>query len=362
MATAALSPMGRTAPRVTSAGDSERDGWPRIGTTPAELVHQQGSLRVLRYRPTTGSAGGPPLLLVMPVINRAYIVDLTPATSLVGALQAAGVDLFLLDWGKSTLADRNRGLDELVTKVLPRVEASVLATSGANGLALAGYCLGGTIAVCRAAHAAKAKMGKPHAGLMTIHAPVSFADAGPLGTFTAPENFPLEAILKAFGNMPGWLLQQGFYGQKPLQHVAKYRRLFERLVDADETRRAETRDAVEEFIALERWNSDNVPVTGAFYQRLIQDLYRDDRLAQGTLTIAGEPISLSSITCPTLVVVAKDDPICLPHQARALADGVTSRDKQVLELTGGHVRSLTAPKVRHDVAKKMAAWIRGTKS
>ncbi|HZU95208.1 MAG TPA: alpha/beta fold hydrolase [Planctomycetota bacterium] len=344
-------------PRMTRVGP-EGDSWPRIGVTPAELVLESGSLRVLHY-PAKAPKKGPPFLLVMPVINRAYIIDLTPTTSIVGALQAAGIDTFVVDWGKPRLHDRNKGLDELVTTVLPRVERKVLEFSGAKELVLAGYCLGGTIAVCRAARGAAAKNAVEkarHAGLVTIHTPVSFANTGLIGQFAAPENFPLESILGAFGNMPGWLLQQGFYGQKPLQQVSKYKKVFQK-VAKEGLETPESRDAVEEFLALERWNSDNVPVTGAFYRRLIQDLYRDDRLTQGTLTIKGEPISLRAIKCPVLVVVAKDDPICLPHQARALAENVSSASKETLELTGGHVRSLSGPKARHPFAKKLAAWV-----
>jgi polyhydroxyalkanoate synthase len=344
---------------MTSAGSSDGETWPRIGTTPAELVLERGRVRVLRYRPNAPSSG-PPFLLVMPVINRAYIADLTPATSLVAAFQEAGIDTFLVDWGKPGLADRDVGLDEIVTRELPAIERSVLEVSGAPELVLGGYCLGGTIAVCRAARGAGATSARErarHAGLVTWHAPVSFADAGLLGTYTAPANFPVEALLAAFGNMPGWLLQQGFSMGKPLQQLAKYRRLWERLQDDRNLERPETRDAFEEFIALERWNSDNVPVTGAFYRRLITDLYRGNRLVQGTLTIRGEDVSLASITCPVLVVVAKDDPICLPHQARALVEHVASAEKSVHEVTGGHVRSLTGPKARHPFARMLASWI-----
>lgn len=335
--------------RMTSAMTSASDAWPRIGATPAELVFEVGALRVLRYRPTTGPVSGPPFLLVMPVINKSYVVDLTPNTSLVGALQAAGVDTYLVDWGTATLADRNRGLDALVTRILPRIEAAVLAASGSKQLVLAGYCLGGTIAVCRAAHASKKpEHASRYAGLVTFHTPVSFADAGPLGTLTAPENFPVDAILAAFGNMPGWLLQQGFGGNRPSAIAAKYRRLLDKSDD---------KDAVEEFIALEKWNSDNVPVTGAFYERLIKDLYRGDKLAKGELTIDGAAISMKAIRCPVLALCAKDDAICLPHQARALVDAVSSDTTSCVELTGGHVRSLTGPKARHAVAKTLAAWI-----
>ncbi len=357
--------MAPPAPRMTSAGESESESWPRIGTTPAELVLERGRVRLLRYRPRVPAAG-PPFLLVMPVINRAYIADLTPATSIMTAFQEAGIDTFLVDWGKPGLADKDVGLDDLVARELPAIERSVLEISGAPELVLGGYCLGGTIAVCRAARGAAATNARErarHAGLVTWHAPVSFADAGPLGTFTAPANFPVEALVAAFGNMPGWLLQQGFSMGKPLQHVAKYRRLWERLAHEDRYfKKLETRDALEEFIALERWNSDNVPVTGAFYLRLINDLYRGDRLVKGTLAIKGENLSLTAITCPVLVVVAKDDPICLPHQARALVEHVSSAEKSVHEVSGGHVRSLTGPRARMPFARTLATWIaaRGT--
>ncbi len=346
-------------PRLTTALQSAADAWPRIGATPAELVLELGSIRVLRYAPISSSerseSRGLPFLLVMPVINRSYVVDLTPSTSLVGALQAAGVETYLVDWGKPTLSERRRGLDDLVTRLLPRIEKAVLEASDAKQLVLGGYCLGGTIAVSRVAHAAKKPAeAKRFAGLITFHAPVSFADAGPLGVMTAPENFPVDALLAAFGNMPGWLLQQGFGGNQPKAVAQKLKKLVQKCDD---------RDAVEEFIALEKWNSDNVPVTGAFYERLIKDLYRGDKLARGELTIAGEPISMAAIECPVLALCAKDDGICLPHQARALVESVKSGVKSCVELTGGHVRSLTGPKARHEVAKMLASWIaeRGTR-
>lgn len=348
--------------KVTCAANHDATKKPRIGTTPAELVFREGSLRLLRYRPTTTPIDAPPLLLVMPVINRPYVVDLTPATSFVGALQDAGVDLFVLDWGRPRLGDRNVGLADYAAKKLPRVEAKVLAASGAKELVLAGYCLGGTIAVTRAALAG-AKGEKRHAGLVTIHAPVSFGDAGPLGTMTKKENFPVEALLAAFGNMPGEMLQQGFYQFKPMQQVAKWKRLFDRLDAHDRLfPRTEVQEQVEEFIALETWNSDNVPVTGAFYKTLIQDLYQGDKLVKNELEVAGQTVRLAAIECPVLVIVAKDDPICLPHMAAALLEKVSSQVTEATELTGGHVRSLTGPRVRHKVAGRIASWCAARKA
>lgn len=326
---------------VTARLEERASDWPRIGAIEGDLVHAEGSLRLIRYRPETPIAA-PPLLLVTPVINRAWIVDLTPETSFIGALTGAGIDTFVLDWGRPTLADRSVGLDDCVARLLPRCETRALRAAGVEKLALAGYCLGGTIAVCRAA------LAPVHAGLVTINAPVSFRDAGLLGQLCAEENFPVDALLDAFGNMPGGLLQQGFYALRPLLASAKLRRIADKAEDAK---------ALEEIAAMELWNQDNTPVTGAFYRRLIKDLYREDQLARGSLDIDGRRVDLSAIACSTLVIAAEDDPICLFDQATALLDHVKG-PKKVLSLRGGHVRSVVGPHARKKLAPEIASWLR----
>lgn len=327
----------------------------RVGASPAELVHREGSLRLLRYRPAGRTAapvaGAPPLLLVLPLINRGAIVDLTPSTSLVAALAARGVDTFVLDWGAPTLADRTLGLDGYVGRLLPRCQTRALAAALAPRLVLAGYCLGGTLAAIRAALASAAGEGQREriAGLISLNAPVSFEDAGMLGAFAARERFPLEALLDAFANVPGALIQAGFHGLKPLQGVQKLRRLLHQAADPR---------AVEEFLALELWNADNVDLTAAFYRTLIEDLHRDDRLVRGTLRVSDTTVDLAAIRCPTLVIAAEDDPICLPAQARALLGLVSSAARSLVLTRGGHIRSVIGAGARERVADAMAGFVR----
>jgi polyhydroxyalkanoate synthase len=327
--------------------------WPRVGATAAEVVHREGTARLLRYRADPAAArrlgAAPPLLMVLPVINRFYILDLTPATSWVAAMQALGVETFLLDWGRPTLADRGVGLERL-TGILARCEARVLDATNERSFTLAGYCLGGTIAATRAALAAAAGDDAACAGLVTLNAPVSFADAGMLGFMTEPANFPLDALLDAFGNMPGGCVQSGFTNQKPMQMLSKWKRVAD--IAADE-------DALEEFAALELWNADNVPLPGAFYRTLIEDLYRGDRLAKGTLEVGGRRVDLGAIRVPVLAIATEDDAICLPGQASALLGLVASARKDALSLRGGHVKAVLGKKARERLCAPLAAWIRG---
>jgi polyhydroxyalkanoate synthase len=324
--------------------------WPRVGPTAAEVVHREGSARLLRYRPApeaAPAAARPPVLIVLPVINRYYILDLTERTSVVSALVARGIDTFLLDWGRPLLADRERlGLDGCVERILPRFEAKARAAAGAGRIVLGGYCLGGTIAACRAALAGPES---GLAGLVTINAPVSFADAGFLGRLTEPDCFPLGALLGAFGNMPGALVQEGFTGLKPTQQVTKYERLFERAADAD---------FAEEFAALELWNRDNVPIAGSFYRTLIEDLYRGDRLARGELEVGGRRVDLGAIGVPTLVISTEDDAICLPAQATALLEKIApAAEREHVSLRGGHIRGIVGKGSRERVATAIEGFL-----
>jgi poly(3-hydroxyalkanoate) synthetase len=67
-----------------------------VGTTPADVVHQEGAWRLLRYRPRpTGLAHATPVLLVPSLINRHYVLDLLPGKSFAEALVEAGHDTWV---------------------------------------------------------------------------------------------------------------------------------------------------------------------------------------------------------------------------------------------------------------------------
>jgi len=55
----------------------------KVGTTPFDVVYEEDSLRLLRYRRDTPAAYAEPVLLCYALVNRPYIVDLQsePASS-----------------------------------------------------------------------------------------------------------------------------------------------------------------------------------------------------------------------------------------------------------------------------------------
>ena len=146
-----------------------------VGLTPKELIWRKNKARLYRYTRSEPATHRTPIFLVLPLINRAYILDLRPGASFVEFLLAEGFDVFLIDWG--TPGDEDRALDvsTLVTRYLPRAAKAIRKATGEDGMTVLGYCIGGALATCFAAlHPEMTR------NLVLLTAPIDFSDAGHL--------------------------------------------------------------------------------------------------------------------------------------------------------------------------------------
>jgi polyhydroxyalkanoate synthase subunit PhaC len=121
-------------------------GRSQTGQTPASVIYEEGRMRVLRYEPQGDSRSAGPLLCIPSLINRYYVMDLTPERSLIRSLLLQGVDVYMLDWGTATDVDRHRPLDEYIAGLLGRATAAVQDAGGHRRISLLGYCMGGVMA------------------------------------------------------------------------------------------------------------------------------------------------------------------------------------------------------------------------
>ena len=97
-----------------------------MGNSPADVIWRRRSLRLLHYRPATAAKASyaRPLLIVPSMINRHYVVDLMPGRSLVGHLVEAGIDCYLVDWGKASAEDRLLDFDACIEDRALALEAN----------------------------------------------------------------------------------------------------------------------------------------------------------------------------------------------------------------------------------------------
>jgi polyhydroxyalkanoate synthase len=88
---------------------------------------------------------------------------------------------------------------------------------------------------------------------------------------------------------------------------------------------------------MNTWVTDNVPLAGGAFRQLIVDLYRNDRLMRGELLMRGEPVDVSRIHANLLTVIAEGDHITPPCQSEPILSKVSSTDKELFRIAGGHI-------------------------
>jgi polyhydroxyalkanoate synthase len=163
-------------------------------------------------------------------------------------------------------------------------------------------------------------------------------------------SFDADAIVSA-GNMSPMQMQAGFTALRPTATMAKWVSLLDRGLAGRLDRQAR-----EGFEALEAWAGDNIPFPGAAYATYIGELYQKNLLVRGEHFVRGQRADLGNIDCPLLTVVADRDAICPPAAVTALNDAVSSTDKTVLTVAGGHVGAVVGGKAEAVLYPALAAF------
>jgi polyhydroxyalkanoate synthase len=302
---------------------------PPVGVTPHTVAWSENKWRLLRFEPTERRFATP-ILMIPSLINRWYVLDLGPQRSLIEWLVARGHEVYCIDWGTPGTEDRYLTWDDIGGRYLGRAVRMAARTSGVDDVHVLGYCLGGTLAT-----AYVAAFPDRIASLTALAAPIDFAHAGIMSTWTRVPTFDVGAIIEAFGNVPWQLLQASFKMLRPTLDASKLISLLDR---------AWNDEFLDGFLATERWGSDNVSFPGACYQRYIEELYRGNKLVSGEFTVLGRRAQLPSISCPVLAIAFAEDHIVPVPSAQPLIDLVGSRDKQILVDRGGHVGAVVSRK------------------
>ena len=300
------------------------------------VLWQAGTTRVLAF----GSEGsGAPVLLVPSLINRAYILDLTAQRSFARYLRQRGLRPYLLDWGAPGAQERQFGLDDYI---LGRLEVALEAVRRDAGrpVVLVGYCMGGTMVLPLAARANVA-------GLVLLAAPWDFrADGGHQARLIAAHLPGLTALIHGLGQLPPDALQAMFAALDPLLAARKFS-AFAQLPPASA--------AARNFVALEDWLNDAVPLTGPVARACLEDWYGANAPAKGNWRVGGETVRPERVTCPALNVVPARDRIVPPASSEALSDALP--DVETWRPPLGHIGMMASPRTKRLLWRKLAAWI-----
>ena len=118
-----------------------------VGLTARDVVWQRGRTQLYRYRPLAERTVATPVLMVHSLISKPYILDLYPGGSFIEFLLRRGFDVYLIDWGTPTDADRHLRLEDYVQKMIPTVVRRIAHDAPDGRVSVFGYCMGGLLSV-----------------------------------------------------------------------------------------------------------------------------------------------------------------------------------------------------------------------
>jgi polyhydroxyalkanoate synthase len=308
----------------------------RRDATTAPALWSEGTTELLDY----GTAdGGPAVLLVPSLINRAYILDLAPDCSLARYLARSGLRPLLLDWGAPGPAERGFGLADYVA----RLETAIDRAAAMGGpVAVVGYCMGGLLALAGA-------LGRPAAvsGLALLATPWDFhANQPERARATAAVVAPWLPLFDRTG-MPVDVIQTLFAALDPFLASRK----FVEFAALDPASAAARR-----FVALEDWLNDGVPLTGPVARETVLGWYGDNLPGAGAWSVGGRPVRAGDFGGPALVVVPDTDRIVPPDSALALGRALPNAQLRLART--GHIGMIVGGRAEREVWRPLADWAR----
>ncbi len=305
------------------------------------VVWRLGAARLLDYGDP--AKPGMPILVVPSLINRAYVLDLSKKRSLMRHLAELRCRPYLLDWGWPGEAERNFTLSDYITDVLAAALDHIVEGHG-RAATVIGYCMGGNLAL----PLAERRPDKVNA-LALLATPWDFHAAShlqrPLLAAAAPG---LKAVIERLGLLPVDILQALFVGLNPSLTATKFR-TFSGL----DPKSAKAR----EFVALEDWLNDGVPLVGPVARECLFDWYLDNTPARGEWLVDGAPVDPRNVTQPALVIIPQRDTIVPPVSATPLAEALPNA--RSVSLAAGHIGMVAGGGAKRGLHRHLDAWLSG---
>ena len=302
----------------------------QVAITPGKVVFRNHLIELIQYTPQTETVFAEPVLIVPSWIMKFYILDLSPANSLVRYLVENGHTVFILSWKNPDASDRNLGMDDyLKAGVLAAIDA-VSAIVPKHKIQALGYCLGGTLLGIAAATMARQHDERLNT-LTLLASQLDFEEPGELGLFID------ESQLAFLGDM---MANKGYLDGKQMAGA------FNLLNSRDLVWSRMVHDYLmgrsRPLNELAAWNLDATRMPYRQQSQYLRQLYLRNDLAHGNYMVDGKPVALSDIRLPMFVVGTQRDTVS-PWRSVYKAHLLTPAEITFCLCSGGHNVGVVSP-------------------
>ena len=313
-----------------------------LAVTPGSVVLRTPVFELIQYRPVTAAVRPVPLLIVPPVINKFYVLDLAPGRSMVEYLVGQGLQVFMISWRNPDARQASWDLDTYGQAVLDAMDATERIT-GSQQTVLAGTCSGGILAAMVAAHLADTGQQHRIAALTLMVTVLDQAAAGLASAVIDERTARLAAAAsRARGYLDGRSLAEAFAWLRPNDLIWNY--------------------WVNNYLLGRKpppfdilfWNADTTRMTAGLHRDFLQLGAANTLVKPGGATMLGSPVDLAAVDSDSYIVAGITDHIC-PWQSCYRSTQLLSGRQRFVLSTSGHVAAMVNPagndKARYQLAK-----------
>jgi polyhydroxyalkanoate synthase len=321
----------------------------QVGTAPKEVVYEEDKLKLYRHIPVVekDQLHPVPLLISYALVNRPAVADLQEDRSMIRNLLKQGIDVYLIDWGDPSRADRWLTLDDNINGYIDNCVDFIREQHGLEKINLLGICQGGTFSLCYASlHSDKLK------NLVVMVAPIDFHAQGKTPGLINLWGSDLDPnlMVQAMGNIPGDLMNFGFLMLQPFQlMIQKYADMMDFIDD---------REKLLNFLRMEEWIFDSPDLAGEAYREFVTHFFQNNELIKDEFDLGGQDVRLKNINVPVLNVFAEKDHLVPPPSSMALKEKVGSNDYTEAPFPVGHIGMYVSGKAQRDLAPTIAEWLK----
>lgn len=314
-----------------------------IAATSGVVVLRTELFELLQYRPTTETVLGTPLLIVPPMINKFYVMDLAPGRSMVEFLVEQGVQVFVVSWRNPDERHRDWGLDRYAQAALGALDA-IERITGEERAVLYGACSGGILAAMTAAHLQATGASDRLAGLTLVVTVLDQSRAGLASSVVDRRTADAAAAVSARrGYLDGRTLAEVFAWLRPGDLIWNY--------------------WVNNYLLGRKpppfdilfWNSDVTRMPARLHRDFLEMSVENSLVKPGEAQLLGTPVDLSSVETDAYVVAGAADHLCDWESCYRTADLLAGTTRFVLS-TSGHVAAIVNPPGNPKAKYHVSEW------
>jgi polyhydroxyalkanoate synthase len=301
-----------------------------IACTPGSVVFRNELIEVLQYSPKTDVVHPEPILIVPAWIMKYFILDLSPANSLVRHLVEAGHTVFMISWRNPRTENQNLGMDDYLSLGINDALATVKAIVPDHPIHAVGYCLGGTLVAITTAALGRHD-DRSLKTLTLLAAQTDFADAGELTLFIDESEVTfLEDLMWQRGLLEARQMAGAF-------HLLRSNDLIWSRMVRDYLLGGRT-----PMSDLMAWNADATHMPYRMHSEYLRRLFLSNDLASGRYVVGDTPVGLSNIDVPMFVVATAWDHVA-PWKSVYKIHLQADVDITFVLSTGGHNVGIVNP-------------------